>query len=419
MASTNDIVIDQDCVYAEDLTDVYDGKSFSLNSLVLDQPNDPVVKYYICRTDGGGSTITGRPDDSAKKAFILEVRKIRYNSSSDFITKQIYMDTNTSEIWYRTGIMNNGLTWLPWNSLYTTEFKPTASEIGAAASSHNHSAANITSGTLPVSRGGTGITSNPSLLVNLGSTSAASVFATSPRPGVTGTLPIARGGTGATSIGRGLSVSSNQLGHSNAAITASNAGPTANATISPGGSFTVPYITYDGYGHITGRTNRTMTLNSNILDTGNIVTSISGAETDYSHNDVASARLLKHEVMAIYQHWTYCYNNSSSSKTCYIMISGISSGRASLLIFAIGKSSDRCCCRHIKITDYSTEPLQSTMYQGSTSACWNGNKYVNAGHSIVTDVSEAAGVALTNVESYTSIEVFATGTCWIERSYFG
>ena len=48
MASTNNIVIDQDCVYAEDLTDVYDGKSFSLNSLVLDQPNDPVVKYYIC-----------------------------------------------------------------------------------------------------------------------------------------------------------------------------------------------------------------------------------------------------------------------------------------------------------------------------------------------------------------------------------
>ena len=74
----------------------------------------------------------------------------------------------------------------------------TASSIGAAASSHNHSASNITSGTLPVSRGGTGITSNPSLLVNLGSTSAASVFAASPRPGVTGTLSVAHGGTGAT-----------------------------------------------------------------------------------------------------------------------------------------------------------------------------------------------------------------------------
>lgn len=64
--------------------------------------------------------------------------------------------------------------------------------------SHNHAASNITSGTLAVARGGTGVTSNPSMLTNLGSTSAASVFTTSPRPGVTGTLPIANGGTGAT-----------------------------------------------------------------------------------------------------------------------------------------------------------------------------------------------------------------------------
>ena len=70
---------------------------------------------------------------------------------------------------------------------------------GKAASSHNHSAANITSGTLAVARGGTGITANPSMLVNLGSISAASVFATSPRPGITGTLAVNHGGTGATS----------------------------------------------------------------------------------------------------------------------------------------------------------------------------------------------------------------------------
>ena len=67
-----------------------------------------------------------------------------------------------------------------------------------AASSHNHAASNITSGTLGTARGGTGITSNPSMLINLASTSAASVFATSPRPGVTGTLPLGNGGTGGT-----------------------------------------------------------------------------------------------------------------------------------------------------------------------------------------------------------------------------
>lgn len=56
-----------------------------------------------------------------------------------------------------------------------------------------------TTGALPVANGGTGITSNPSLLVNLASTSAASVFQASPRPGITGTLAVAHGGTGATS----------------------------------------------------------------------------------------------------------------------------------------------------------------------------------------------------------------------------
>lgn len=70
---------------------------------------------------------------------------------------------------------------------------------GKAASSHNHAATNITSGTLAVARGGTGVTANPSLLVNLASTSAAGVFAASPRPGITGTLAVAHGGTGATS----------------------------------------------------------------------------------------------------------------------------------------------------------------------------------------------------------------------------
>lgn len=53
-------------------------------------------------------------------------------------------------------------------------------------------------GTLAIGNGGTGITSNPSMLINLASTTAASVFTASPRPGVTGTLPIANGGTGKT-----------------------------------------------------------------------------------------------------------------------------------------------------------------------------------------------------------------------------
>jgi len=55
-------------------------------------------------------------------------------------------------------------------------------------------------GVLPISNGGTGLTASPSMLTNLGTTAAANVLAASPRPGVTGTLPIANGGTGATTV---------------------------------------------------------------------------------------------------------------------------------------------------------------------------------------------------------------------------
>ena len=62
------------------------------------------------------------------------------------------------------------------------------------------------------------------------------------------------------SAGRGLSLSGTQIGHSNAAITGASRGPTANATLSMGGSTTVPYVTFDGYGHITASANRTIKL---------------------------------------------------------------------------------------------------------------------------------------------------------------
>lgn len=67
---------------------------------------------------------------------------------------------------------------------------------------------------LPVANGGTGLTTSPSLLINLASTSATSVFQALPRPGVTGALGIANGGTGATT----------------AANARSNLGLTRNAT---------------------------------------------------------------------------------------------------------------------------------------------------------------------------------------------
>ena len=97
------------------------------------------------------------------------------------------------------GGTKEGTNMFTFNGSAAKSINITPAAIGAAASSHNHSAANITSGTLVVARGGTGLTASPSMLVNLGSDDAANVFTASPRPGVTGTLPIANGGTGATS----------------------------------------------------------------------------------------------------------------------------------------------------------------------------------------------------------------------------
>lgn len=67
-----------------------------------------------------------------------------------------------------------------------------------AADIPNISTSKLTSGTLEVARGGTGLTAAPSMIVNLESTAAVSIFDATLSPGVTGTLPISQGGTEAT-----------------------------------------------------------------------------------------------------------------------------------------------------------------------------------------------------------------------------
>ena len=65
---------------------------------------------------------------------------------------------------------------------------------------HLETGADCITGTLGVANGGTGLTASPSLLVDLASDQTANVLQTSPRPGCGGILPISRGGTGVTSI---------------------------------------------------------------------------------------------------------------------------------------------------------------------------------------------------------------------------
>ena len=58
-----------------------------------------------------------------------------------------------------------------------------------------------TKNVVTVAQGGTGLTSSPSMLVNLSRTTADTIMKASPRPGVTGVLPRANGGTGLTDMG--------------------------------------------------------------------------------------------------------------------------------------------------------------------------------------------------------------------------
>lgn len=107
-------------------------KTISLNDLNLSS-GSPKFKVYYCPTDGGGSNITGRPNDSSKQAFNLIIESLRWASTTDYITKQTYTQGSQKIIYVR--YCTNG-TWSAWEKVYTSGQKPTAADIGAAKASH-------------------------------------------------------------------------------------------------------------------------------------------------------------------------------------------------------------------------------------------------------------------------------------------
>lgn len=60
--------------------------------------------------------------------------------------------------------------------------------------------------------------------------------------------------------GTGLSLSNQAFSLATSGVTAGTVGGTAAATLSHGGTFTTPYITFDAYGRATGYGTRTLTL---------------------------------------------------------------------------------------------------------------------------------------------------------------
>ena len=85
-------------------------------------------EYYAA----GGSGCKNVP--SGVGHFYLKV----FRSASGYTAQTLYEDTKYFTRFY------NGTSWSSWAELYSTANKPTASEIGAAASSHTHTASQIT-----------------------------------------------------------------------------------------------------------------------------------------------------------------------------------------------------------------------------------------------------------------------------------
>lgn len=110
----------------------------------------------------------------------------------------------------------------------------------------------------------------------------------------------------------GISVSGTTISHSNS-ITAGNAGPTANSSPSFGGSFTVPYIAYDARGHITSRTNRTMTLPTPL-------TSLSSAT---SNTSVLGAKIVADEINRIDDNLSRLNKSPNMASGTYSLSQGI------------------------------------------------------------------------------------------------
>ena len=115
----------------------------------------PQASLFEALFPKAGGTLTGN-------LILTGGKKIQLSNASGHTSAGIGVDSSTGDI-YISNINNNWLRikgdktmTIGGSKVYTALDKPTPADIGAAASSHNHAAGNITSGTLALARGGTG-----------------------------------------------------------------------------------------------------------------------------------------------------------------------------------------------------------------------------------------------------------------------
>lgn len=83
------------------------------------------------------------------------------------------------------------------------------------------------------------------------------------------------------SSGTGVSISGTTINHSNS-ITAGTASGSATGTVNFGGTISIPSITYDAQGHITGKSTATVTLPANPNTDTKVTQTTRGTATDFT-----------------------------------------------------------------------------------------------------------------------------------------
>lgn len=192
----------------------------------------------------GGSTLIDAAPTGYGTLISLVSTGDTHDNKSNWLT-HIAIGTNTT-IYWRQKINTQNFT--AWRTILDSNNYSTY----AATKDHNHDGTYLK--TLPVASSSTlgGVKIGSGLTVaEDGTISAAAAY----------TLPTASSSVkGGIKVGTGLTMSSETLNHSNSVTAKTAYGSTATTASANGGSITVTDIKYDAQGHITGSTDRTITL---------------------------------------------------------------------------------------------------------------------------------------------------------------
>lgn len=159
---------------------------------------------------------------------------------------------NNTGIYWRTG---STTTWDSWYRIYTTANKPTASDVGLGNVTNHQQVHDVAwdSGNKKITRSKNGTAGD---VVQFVAGSNVTLTAES------GKLTIAATDTTYTA-GSGLTLSGTQFKHSNSITSGTVSEGGSARTLTFGGTFNIPSVTYDAQGHITSTSTITLTMPSN------------------------------------------------------------------------------------------------------------------------------------------------------------